>query len=670
MPVGSNGLPDPTRAQPFESAAATPVDLEIGPNGDLFYVDIVGGTIREIKYAGANNNPPVAVATASPTSGVAPLTVNFDGTGSSDPDAGNTISYSWDLNGDGTFGDSTVSKPSYTYTAVGTYNVRLKVTDNNGASTVSSPVSISATGSGGTLTFGATTPGTGVDRAGANNKNVSKFTAPEAGSVLKVTGYVSGMGGGAGSQVARAVLYADAGGNPGALLGASDEVSVPAGKAWGWVDFTFPSPVAIQAGTIWMGYLNGDQTNVIQRAYSSVTNDLRYNANAGGYAAGPSDPFGSAISGLNYHLSIYATYLAGGTGSNTPPSAAATATPTSGVAPLTVNFDGTGSSDPDAGDTISYSWDLDGDGTFGDSTVSKPSHTYSSPGTYNARLKVTDSHGASAISSPVTITVTGSDGTLTFGVTTPGTGMDRAGANNKTVSKFTAPEAGSILKVTGYVSGLGGGAGSQVTRAVLYADAGGNPGALLGASNEMTVPAGQAWGWVDFTFPSAVAIPAGTIWIGYLNGDQTNVIQRAYSSVPNDFRYNANAGGYAAGPSDPFGTAISGLDYHLSINATYIPAGGDQPPVPTITAPASTLTWKVGDSINFSGGATDAEDGTLPASALTWNVLLHHCDSTGQTCHIHQLQTYTGVAGGASPPPTTTTRRTSRSSSARRTRTA
>ena len=66
--------------------------------------------------------------------------MNFDGSGSSDPDAGDTITYSWDLNGDGTFGDSTAQKPSYTYTTAGTYNAVLKVTDNHGASTTSAPI--------------------------------------------------------------------------------------------------------------------------------------------------------------------------------------------------------------------------------------------------------------------------------------------------------------------------------------------------------------------------------------------------------------------------------------------------------------------------------------------------------------------------------------------------
>ena len=43
-----------------------------------------GGTVRRISYAA--NQPPTAVITASPTTGPAPLTVSFNGSGSSDPD--------------------------------------------------------------------------------------------------------------------------------------------------------------------------------------------------------------------------------------------------------------------------------------------------------------------------------------------------------------------------------------------------------------------------------------------------------------------------------------------------------------------------------------------------------------------------------------------------------
>jgi glucose/arabinose dehydrogenase len=133
MAAGTNGLPDPSSITTFDAGAASPIDLEIGPGGDVFYVDFTGGTIHRIRYF-PSNQPPTARISASPTSGPTPLTVQFDGTASSDPDAADPITYSWDLNGDGTFGDSTSATTSYTYNAVGTVNVQLRVTDSAGAS--------------------------------------------------------------------------------------------------------------------------------------------------------------------------------------------------------------------------------------------------------------------------------------------------------------------------------------------------------------------------------------------------------------------------------------------------------------------------------------------------------------------------------------------------------
>ena len=72
------------------------------------------------------------------------------------------------------------------------------------------------------------------------------------------------------------------------------------------------------------------------------------------------------------------------------------------------------------------------------------------------------------------------------------------------------------------------------------------------------------------------------------------------------------------------------------------PANG--PPTPVIDAPLPTLAWKVGDPISFSGHATDPEQGTLAASALSWTLLIHHCPSN---CHTHTIQTWPGVASGS-----------------------
>ncbi len=47
-------------------------------------------------------------------------------------------------------------------------------------------------------------------------------------------------------------------------------------------------------------------------------------------------------------------------------------------------------------------------------------------------------------------------------------------------------------------------------------------------------------------------------------------------------------------------------------------------PVPIITSPTSGSTYRAGESIALAGSATDAEDGALAASQLTWKIDFHH----------------------------------------------
>jgi glucose/arabinose dehydrogenase len=159
MFAGGNGLPDPATRATFQAPAANPVALQVGPDGNLYYADFDGGTIRRIEFFSANS-PPTAVATASPRTGPAPLTVEFDGTGSSDPDAGDTLTYAWDLDGDGAYDDSTAAQPAHTYTAAGTYTVSLRVTDSQGATDLSDPITITAGETPPTATISAPSPGT------------------------------------------------------------------------------------------------------------------------------------------------------------------------------------------------------------------------------------------------------------------------------------------------------------------------------------------------------------------------------------------------------------------------------------------------------------------------------------------------------------------------------
>jgi glucose/arabinose dehydrogenase len=80
---------------------------------------------------------------------------------------------------------------------------------------------------------------------------------------------------------------------------------------------------------------------------------------------------------------------------NTAPSAAISATPTSGLAPLDVVLDGRLSADANPGDSITYAWDFTDNGSV-DATTPTASFTYPDPEVYTARLTVTDEHGASS----------------------------------------------------------------------------------------------------------------------------------------------------------------------------------------------------------------------------------------------------------------------------------
>ena len=138
IPEGGNGEPDPAARQTFMTDAANPVDLAIGPNGDLFYVDFEDGEIRRIAGTGGNQ-PPTAVLQAVPTSGPIPLTVQFDGSGSFDPE-GTPLSYAWDLDGDGLYDDATGVTTSWAYTNPGNVTAGLRVTDADSLSGTDSEV--------------------------------------------------------------------------------------------------------------------------------------------------------------------------------------------------------------------------------------------------------------------------------------------------------------------------------------------------------------------------------------------------------------------------------------------------------------------------------------------------------------------------------------------------
>jgi glucose/arabinose dehydrogenase len=125
------------------------VDWQLAPNGDLVYVDIgfgvLGGdsvpSIREIS-AVTNQKPTAKIELSGLPYGKVPLEAEFTGNSSFDPDPGETetLSYNWDLDGDGEFDDSSAASPAVQEYTDGSKNVtvKLKVTDIHGKSDIAS----------------------------------------------------------------------------------------------------------------------------------------------------------------------------------------------------------------------------------------------------------------------------------------------------------------------------------------------------------------------------------------------------------------------------------------------------------------------------------------------------------------------------------------------------
>ena len=407
MPEGSNGLPDPTKLAAFVSPAAGPVDLVIGPGGDLFYAGFDDGTIRRIRYF-SGNQPPIVAATASKRFGTLPLSVQFDASASHDPDPGDTLSYSWDLNGDGTFGDSTSATPTHQYRTAGVFHPSVRVSDDHGGTTRSSLFTIFA---------GDTPPVPVIDTPAPS----FKWTV---GKTIAFSGHAGD---------------AEDGGVPRARLSWSaimhhcpsdchtHNIQTFTGVARGSFaapDHEYPSFLQLKLTATDAEGLSASKSVKL----NPKTVVLTFNSKPSGLHLGigtvsARTPFkhtvivGSAnavsaapVQSLNGTEFVFRSWSDGGAETHTivAPASPATLTaryanhrpvavisahPTSGKVPLTVRFDASQSSDVD-GDKLKFSWDLNGDGVFGDSKAVRPTRTYTKRGRVTVQLRVRDGRNA------------------------------------------------------------------------------------------------------------------------------------------------------------------------------------------------------------------------------------------------------------------------------------
>jgi glucose/arabinose dehydrogenase len=99
-----------------------------------------------------------------------------------------------------------------------------------------------------------------------------------------------------------------------------------------------------------------------------------------------------------------------------------------------------------------------------------------------------------------------------------------------------------------------------------------------------------------------------------------------------------------AGPYTVRLTVSDGVNSTIS---TPISIEVGSPPTPTITSPTDGTFFVANQVISYSGTGTDPQDGTLPASAFTWNIDFLHDG------HVHPGTPVTGVKSGTFTIPTT-----------------
>ena len=476
--------------------------LDIGVDQDAVMAAI-GGT-----QTPPSNQPPQVSISASPTSGSAPLNVNFSAN-ASDPD-GSIASLNWDF-GDGQ--TSNLATVLHTYQTVGTFTAHFTVMDNLGASATASVV-ISVTNAqlppGSEIVLYAAGASTRVgnwnvipDSTAARGSclfnpdaGAPKLTVPFANpsDYFELNFYA--VAGRAYRLWIRAKAQNDSPYNDSAFIqfsGSVDSAGAPVFRigttdatvfnledcsgcglqGWGWQDngwgvgvmgpllyfattgpqtlrlqpredglmidqialspqaYLNTSPGALRNDTTILPESNGLMVTTISGVLpvsGPTSGGTSIAISGGGFSPGatvtvggvpttsvqvqsetlinavtPQHPAGAAnvvitnSDGRNASLTNGYTYLA----SNVPPIVGVSASATNGPAPLTISFTAD-ASDPD-GVIVSYQWNF-GDGQT--SSLASVSHVYQNPGTFNARVTVTDNSGATA-SASVIINVNG-----------------------------------------------------------------------------------------------------------------------------------------------------------------------------------------------------------------------------------------------------------------------
>jgi PKD repeat protein len=342
----------------------------------------VPSVAKWVRLGGASTPPPpppgapTAAFSATPTSGTAPLKVDF-----SDASTGSPTSWAWDFQNDGTV-DSTERNPSFTYTQPGTYSVKLTASNAGGsdAEIKTGYVTVGSEPAPGTQTFApvadahvkSTSPSSNYGTLTSLRLRNGGTTSDTYRSYLKFD--VSGLSDGATSAKLR-LFVTDNSPDGGSIF--------KVGSTWTERGITWANAPAIAGSSLGSAGATANGTWVEFDVTPAVTGNGEV-----------SFALTTTSSNSSYYTSREGTanrpqlVVAGGGSPPAAPTAEFSATPTTGTAPLKVDF-----SDASTGSPTAWLWDFDNDATV-DSTERNPSFTYTSPGTYTVRLAVANGAGS------------------------------------------------------------------------------------------------------------------------------------------------------------------------------------------------------------------------------------------------------------------------------------
>lgn len=144
----------------------------------------------------------------------------------------------------------------------------------------------------------------------------------------------------------------------------------------------------------------------------------------------------------------------------------------------------------------------------------------------------------------------------------------------KQAIRYSLPTVGHAREIDVHLQ-PNGVSGQQVLEGVIYADAGGAPGALLATTAAITYSSTSPADWYALKLPrnrtdqnpsGLLLLAPGDYWIGIIAAGTPGVAAVAFDPAPGDLAYNANP--FSAGPSDPFGPSAT-RDGRLSMYLSY-----------------------------------------------------------------------------------------------------